>query len=372
MFVPKYNLSEAFYSRLGKIDEANTYLRQLVFPAERMKQLKDEVIATSVSLIVRAEDSSVGYGRVARILDAMDTPSPAVDVTERQISRIHSILEAIRKPLSSGEIVSESIFHTWYHVMEQRSERCDTKDNETIGYRISPKEIQENSDKIIYSAAPHHKLKSLVSDLFDWLKYEAKGVHPILKGIIAYFQILIIRPFLKNNGKLGWFLLLAILKEHGFDFGEYVSLEKGVFVEREHFHNNILRLITTTYDSENYFSSDFQPYIIYLLPFLENTVIETRFLLEREHPKVVGEMLKKADLNERKRRALSYILKENRITNREYIELNGIKSRKLAWEELNQMVANEILRRVGQGRDVCYTMSSIVTKETIQKHLGNN
>lgn len=372
MFLPQFDLSEAFRNRLANIDEANEYLRSLVFPREKMKQLQSEAVATSVSLIVHAEESSVGYGRVARTIETMRGRSPSVDDIERQIYRIHSILEGIRFPERSKGLLHESTFKGWYRKLEQPSERIGHKKSETTVYRVSPKGIQKSSDKVFYSAAPHDKVKSLVSDLFDWLKYESKGVHPLLMGIIAYFQIVIIRPFIEHNAKMGWFLFLTVLKEHGFDFGGYLSLEKGIFVDKKHFQNNVLRLISTTYDSSNYHSSNFEPYIMYLLPLIENSVAEKRISLGREHPKSIGEMLEKADLNKRQHKALSYILENDRITNREYIELNGIQSRKLAWEELNQMVSAEILHTRGKGRSVFYALSNVVTKEAIHTHLGNN
>ena len=179
-------------------------------------------------------------------------------------------------------------------------------------------------------------------------------------------------PSLYNLAEMHQKAIINLLKEHGFDFGGYLSLEKGIFVDKKHFQNNILRLISTTYDSLNYHSSNFEPYIMYLLPHIENSVAEKRISLGREHPTAIGEMLEKANLNKRQYKALSYIIENDRITNREYIKLNGIQSRKLAWEELNQMVSNEILHTFGKGRSVFYTLSNVVTKKAIRIHLGNN
>jgi len=372
MFVPKYTVSEAFLSRLSQIDDANTFLRNLYFPRKKMEQLHQETLSRSVSLIVGSEDAEVGYGRVSRVLGESKNLPSRIDGTDQQIRAVHSIIQGIRRTGDTVDIVHQSNLKKCYESLEHMPGGMDIQGDGEESYRRSPKNILENTDKIIYSAAHYDQVPPLMDDLFDWLNYETKEVHPLLLAVIAYFQVLIVRPFLKNNGKMGWFLFLMVLKSHGYDFGDYVSLEKDIFVKSEDFYNTIVRLISTTYDSRNFSSSEFQPYILYLLPFLENTVKERVLHLEREHPRTMGEMLARAHLNERQKKALVYLLQNDQITNRAYLRLNGIKSRKLAWEELNQLIDEEILVKNGKGRNVSYIISSVLSKEAIGNHFENN
>ncbi|MFQ6091263.1 MAG: Fic family protein [bacterium] len=367
MFRPYFDLSEALEKRLQSIDEANECLRGLTFPPRRMKELKREALITSIYLIIQPEDHRVGYGRVARVLESMRKTSS--DSTDRQIMNIRSALKKVRSFSSTSSRFTEHDLKEVYSLLNGQPEEKRLTRWETWPYRNSPRPVLEETQKKIYTTAPHEDIPSLMVDLLDWLEFEACDLHPIIKAIVAYFQILIVRPFLEDNCRTAWFLFLSTLSKNGVDFGEYVSLEKSIFMDRRKFQNNVLNLVAATYNPKNFSESQFQSYIKYLLPSIEDTVTERRVWLDREHLREVGEMLRKANLNERQRKALSYVAQKGKITNREYKELNGVRGRKRAWEELTYLAKEEILQRVGQGRNVAYELSPIMAPETVLKHL---
>ncbi|MHC1568618.1 MAG: ATP-binding protein [Candidatus Syntropharchaeia archaeon] len=70
------------------------------------------------------------------------------------------------------------------------------------------------------------------------------------------------------------------------------------------------------------------------------------------------ESLRKMGLNERQIKAVLYIKKKGKITNREYQEINGV-SKSTATRELTDLVNKGIFERVGSGkRDVYYKLMS--------------
>jgi ATP-dependent DNA helicase RecG len=60
-------------------------------------------------------------------------------------------------------------------------------------------------------------------------------------------------------------------------------------------------------------------------------------------------------LNERQRKAIEYIKKHGKITNREYRKINKI-GQVMAAKELNQLVSKKIIKKRGKGRSVYYAL----------------
>ncbi len=61
------------------------------------------------------------------------------------------------------------------------------------------------------------------------------------------------------------------------------------------------------------------------------------------------------ELNERQKKALEYLEKHGKITNREYREINDV-SRQTAKRDLSDLVEKEILKQKGEGRGTYYTL----------------
>jgi len=68
------------------------------------------------------------------------------------------------------------------------------------------------------------------------------------------------------------------------------------------------------------------------------------------------EVLAKLGLNERQMRAMEYLRKNKKITNKEYSTMNKI-GRVYAFRELSDLVKKGLLRQVGKGRGSCYIVS---------------
>ena len=75
----------------------------------------------------------------------------------------------------------------------------------------------------------------------------------------------------------------------------------------------------------------------------------TNFIVTFRKSKLTDEFLKDMNLNKRQRRALEYLKDKGRITNREYVDINGVY-RNTATKDLMKLVANKIIKQVGSGR----------------------
>jgi len=71
-----------------------------------------------------------------------------------------------------------------------------------------------------------------------------------------------------------------------------------------------------------------------------------------------GEFLPYLGLNQRQIKALNFIKKNGFITSKYYTQINSVTERH-ALRELKQMVQRELIRPVGKGRGLRYTLSTL-------------
>ena len=65
--------------------------------------------------------------------------------------------------------------------------------------------------------------------------------------------------------------------------------------------------------------------------------------------------LRKNKMNERQKKAIEYLKEHNKITNREYQELNNV-SNKTAYQDLYDMLRKNIIEKVGGGKHIYYIL----------------
>ncbi len=93
------------------------------------------------------------------------------------------------------------------------------------------------------------------------------------------------------------------------------------------------------------------------LPDPEFKLTGTSFVVTFRRSKLTEEYLKELGLNERQKNAIDYIKEKEKITNREYREINNV-SHTLATHELKDLVEKEILMIKGKGRATQYFLKS--------------
>ncbi len=71
--------------------------------------------------------------------------------------------------------------------------------------------------------------------------------------------------------------------------------------------------------------------------------------------KMNEELLREKGLNDRQIKAIEYLEEHQKITNREYREINDV-SRQTAKRDLSNLVERELLKQKGKGKGTYYTL----------------
>ena len=106
----------------------------------------------------------------------------------------------------------------------------DLLTKEKVGHlRYGPVYIVDiigNTEVLKYTGPKASQLKSLLSDLFDWVNDNPLKLHPVLLSGIFHYEFVSIHPFSDGNGRVTRLLVKLILDQVGYDFRGSLVLDK--------------------------------------------------------------------------------------------------------------------------------------------------
>jgi Fic family protein len=214
-------------------------------------------------------------------------------------------------------------------------------------YRQAQNVIRQlNSKEIVYLPPEASDVDELMEGLFDWTKKSILEEVPVyVVAAIFHYYFVTIHPFMDGNGRTARLLTNYILLRNGITVPEYATLEKQHENYRDEYYNQLRQLQAPTfYDISD--TIDITPWINYWLDCLLKTYDEA---LERceSHPQ--HEIV----LDYRLQKAVSLFKKHQILKASDYQALMGL-GRTQAIEDLNRLIENKLISRIGKGRSQTY------------------
>lgn len=103
-------------------------------------------------------------------------------------------------------------------------------------------------------------------------------------------------------------------------------------------------------------------------PAYELNEIETQVTFKSQIKTIsidINKLNTKFELNERQKKAIEYVIKNSKITNQEYKEINNISSNKTAFRDLNELVSKGVLEPIGEKKGRYYTLKKDIGHDTV-------
>ncbi|MFA5811344.1 MAG: Fic family protein [bacterium] len=170
--------------------------------------------------------------------------------------------------------------------------------------------------------------------------------HELIRSAVAHFGLVTIHPFMDGNGRTARALSTLLLMQSGFQFVRYMAWDEYFYLHRNQYYN-----LLHAAQGDNYYERngrwDIQAWVEFFILGIEQTI--GNFLEQ------IGATQQPAVLNVRQEKALRFMKRKGRITNREYRELNKV-SNFTALSDLQSMEEQGLAERIGKGRAVQYLL----------------
>lgn len=216
-------------------------------------------------------------------------------------------------------------------------------------FRESQNAIFDSATRqVVYMPPEAKEIPFLMKQLIEKLNTQ-NWEHDLIKVAIAHFGLVTIHPFMDGNGRTARALSTLLLMRSDFYFVKYMAWDEYFYKYRSKYYE-----ILHHAQGDNYYQNqgvwDVQHWLEYFILGIEQTVLH--FLKELQTPQ------NKAILNRRQEKALRYLHRKMKITNREYCHLNKV-SNFTARADLLIMEEDELIERIGKGRSVEYVLKKI-------------
>ena len=97
-----------------------------------------------------------------------------------------------------------------------------------------------DGDKCIFICPPADRVKSLMEDLFNWMKENKDNIHPLILSSIFHYEFVFIHPFSDGNGRTARLWQNIILYNWKRIF-EYLPIESRIHKYQEEYYNVIAK-----------------------------------------------------------------------------------------------------------------------------------
>ena len=97
-----------------------------------------------------------------------------------------------------------------------------------------------DGDKYIFICPPADRVKSLMEDLFNWMKENKDNIHPLILSSIFHYEFVFIHPFSDGNGRTARLWQNIILYNWKRIF-EYLPIESRIHKYQEEYYNVIAK-----------------------------------------------------------------------------------------------------------------------------------
>ncbi len=349
MFKPKFTITNKINKALLEIERARGFLEAAKLKESWIKEMQSEALILEAHHSTHIEGTRLSLSQAQKILAGKQVKGVRPD-DRQELLNYRNAMDFVSEYLDKKSEITEELIKKIHQTLVK-----DVRGGalEPGNYRkVQNYVVNSLTGAISYTPPPPEEVPALTKEFVEWLNKE-KDVSPILMAGLAQHRFIDIHPFLDGNGRTARVLCTLILYQNGYDFKRLFSLSEFYDKNRGEYYSAI--------QSVREHDMDMTEWLEYFVEGLKNQMLEVRDKGEAAIKKeMIIEKAKRLGLNERQIRGVNYVLKNGRITNREYSKINKI-GRVYAFKELSDMVEKKVLKHVGKGRAAHYVMSESVS-----------
>ena len=345
MLNPKYEISNKLLNHLNRISAAhNLIVNAPLIPKWESKLLMDAAVR-SAHFSTRIEGNPLTLDEVRDLFEGKEVYAKTRD--KQEVMNYRKVLSFV-----NGE--PEISIGTIKEINRITLEKIDDKEGGKFR-EIQNYIVKESNGKreIIYTPPPKELVPGMMNDLVEWIKNTVREeISPVIIAGATHYEFVSIHPFLDGNGRTARALATLVLYKLGYDTKRLFSLE-------EYYDRNLANYYSALQSAQKNRDTEKEDITLWLEYFAcgiadELTRIEKQ-ILNISKDRALKDKGGQLELSERQMKAVAYLQKHDKITNRDYAEKFNI-SGATAKRDLNELKSMGLLIQKGRGRSVYYVL----------------
>lgn len=362
MFLPKFEITNKILTDLIKIEVDLNMLKNIEIGLEWEGRLKKEAMTKRIVNMVRFEGLEIGSEVVMKILN--DDPSRDEKVTDLALSLGIVIkerdLQMVVNWINAQKLVDQVVYLSTKFKQGELGEKELIQLNKLIGERLVINEDLggKRKDSFVENTVLNHpKVHEMIyqlEDLMGWNKTEtSEHIHPILKSIIIFYELLRIRPFLHNNLQTSIFFFMMTLGIAGYDFG-YMAIEEEMLKSKQKMFEVMARVDEKGQGLDKLMET--------IIGMMVATTEKSKFrvlTVTGESVKYKTEAGRAVALTERQVALMEELTVKNQLTIKELRSVLPLVSDDTILRDLKDLVNKKMIRKRGKTKGAVYVLGKV-------------
>ncbi len=344
MLKPKFSITSRINNNLTHIERVRGFLEATKLKENWLTQMRSQALIAETHYSTHIEGTQLTLDQARKILTGRKVTGVKAD-DRKELLNYRKAMEFVSQYLGKGGPITEGLIKKIHRILvkDVRGKIANPGKYRKIQNYV----VNSLTGEIIYTPPPASKVPGLMKEFVEWLN-NPSNLSPIIISGIAQFQFVHIHPFLDGNGRTARLLSTLILYKTGYDFKRLFSLSEYYDKGRGKYYKAI--------QSVREHNMDITHWLEYFTEGLRSQMAEVKLKGENAIKKeVLEEKIKQYSLNHRQTKVLRYLLKEEFITRRKYVDLVNVSLRTANYD-LAKLEKLNLIKREGVGKAIRYLL----------------
>jgi Fic family protein len=333
-FAPRFTVTNPITAALTRIERARGFLEAAKLSQDWIRRMGERALVLEAHHTTHIEGTRLTLEQSERLLAGEAVPEADPD-DARELLNYRGAFELVSTYLGHGGPVTEGLIREIHKRLVEGVRGGSAAPGEYR--RVQNYVVSSATGKVVYTPPPVHDVPILMRELVAWLN-EPGGVHPVLAGGLAQFQLVHIHPFVDGNGRTSRLLSTLCLYRAGYDFKRLFTISEYYDRDRDAFYRAIQNVREQGMDLTGwleFFTEGLATQLDEVKTRGERTI--RRDILARQH-----------GLSDRQARAFGHVMEHGRLTIQALEAICPGVNRRTLQRDLKVLVEKGLLATEGQ------------------------
>ncbi len=343
MFKPNFKYTNKMVKKIAEISAA----REIIFNSPLVPKwevtLRKDAIIRSAHSSTSIEGNRLSLEQVSELAKGREIMASRKD--KKEVLNYLNVLEKLDELIKNNQIKISDILKIHKMVTKNTLENSDDCGKFRNRYVIVE---NRRTGEVIFYPPKNKEVPGMVHDLTNWINSQVVTEYePVIEAGIVHYEFVRIHPFIDGNGRTARVLSALILYLRGFDTKRFFCLDDYYNFERQEYYKALQSVNPNTLDITKWLE-----YFVDGVHLSINSVKEQVIKLSSEKLRAKK---KQVALTDRQMKIIEYIIKNEKIANKEIRKMFKISDR-AALKEIRKLVDLEVVKSNGKGRNLYYVM----------------